>query len=404
MPDSRTDRLKARVSGARAVGALAPTSRRRPEETGGAASTRAARAAAEIADGMLLAAGAETAWHSREVERIALRIADRLGLNGEERQNVGVTARLHDIGKVALPPALLQKTSQPTATEWKLIHNHTVVGERILRSVEELRDVAPWVRHSHERWDGSGYPDGLTGSQIPLISRIVFCADAFHAICTDRPYSSGRSMAAALAEMRRCAGTQFEPGVVAALIDVVRREMYGPLRLRRRSHARLTMLLMVVATLGGSIAGGIAAGRDASSPEPIQSTAPLAAPAAPALKNTKPQLAPDLVPRGGVAGALAAAEPAPAGDRPAPNRPESRPDRALEAELAPSPPATQPSGIGSVTERAGEIGGRVGSRLQSTLPPRDVWRPADEGDSPESGEAAPAAGLMTGTSSPVSNP
>jgi HD domain len=391
MPDSRTNRLRARVSGNDAVGAHSPAiRRRRPQDIGTtpAESRRVARAAAEIADGMLHAAGADTASHSHEVERIALRIADRLGLSGVERQNVGVTARLHDIGKVALPPALLRKPSQPTAAEWKLIHNHTIVGERILRSVEELRDIAPWVRHSHERWDGNGYPDGLTGGEIPLISRIVFCADAFHAICTDRPYSRGRSISEALAEVRRCAGTQFEPGVVAALTDVVREAMYGPVRLRRQSHARLSMLLVVAVTLGGSLAAGIASKRDSPSPEPIQRSAPPALPAAPAsLKNSTPRLAPDAVPRGGVAGAFTGSKSRPAGNEP--DRPKTEGDRALEGELPPPPPpVTPPSEIGSVTGTASEIG----TRLHSILgPPKEEWQPADAGESPEPAGAAPEA-------------
>ena len=385
MSNPRTNRLGARISGSRALGGATATIRRRHDDgrQERPGSARAARAAAEIADGMLLAAGAETAWHSREVERIALGIADRLGLDGEERRDVGVTARLHDIGKIALPPALLEKPSQPTATEWKLIHNHTVVGERILLSVEELREIAPWVRHSHERWDGSGYPDGLAGSQIPLASRIVFCADAFHAICSDRPYSSGSSMAAALAEMRRCAGTQFEPNVVAALIEVVREEMYGPLRIRRRSHARLSMFLVVALTLGGSIAGGIAAGRDAASPETIQSSTPLVS-ATPALETATPRLAPVLVPQGGVAGAVASSKAAPAAQDT--DRPETAGRaEALEGQLP--APGRQPGAIGSVTGTASEIGNRL---QPSPAESKGERRPADAGGSRESSEVTPA--------------
>ena len=328
-----------------------------------------------MADSMLRAAGAETAYHSREVERIALRIADQLGMNGDERQNVGITARLHDIGKVALPPALLQKTTQPTATEWRLIRNHTIIGERILRSVDELREIAPWVRASHERWDGDGYPDGLSGPEIPLVSRIVFCADAFDAICTDRPYSAGRSMGAALAEMRRCAGTQFEPRVVAALAEVVRDEIYGSIRMRRRSHARLSMLLVVAATLGGSIAGGIASGRDASSLGSILSPAPLVAPVAPAPapEAAEAQLAPRLLPRAGVAEASEASRPSPAESAPKPDQP--RPDPA-PPEQRPAPPVTPPSVIGSVTGPVSEIGSGL---RPSSDPAKDDGLPDRDG-------------------------
>ena len=383
MANSRTKGLRARVSGGRLGGTATPFRRRRDQEAGAReGSIRAARAAAEMADGMLLAAGAETAWHSREVERIALRLADRLGLNGEQRQSVGITARLHDIGKVALPPALLQKPTRPTAKEWKLIHGHTVIGERILRSVEELREIAPFVRHSHERWDGGGYPDGLTGFEIPQVSRIVFCADAFHAICTDRPYSSGRSMAEALAEIRRCAGTQFEPRVVTALAGVVRDEMYGPLRLRRRSHARLSMLLVIALTLGGSIAGGIAAGRDASSLDPIQDYPPLAAPVAPRLEAGAAQMAPALAPRGGVAGAVESSQGTPPADSPARSRTEPGPE--VEAQL-PAVPVRPPSGISVI----GETTSGLESKLQ---PPSD---PTKDARSPATGDGSQAPAEVT---------
>lgn len=347
---------------------------------------------------MLLAAGAETAWHSREVERIAVRIADRLGLSGQKRQDVGVAARLHDIGKVALPPKLLQKPTAPNAAEWKLIRNHTVIGERILRSVEDLRDVAPWVRHSHERWDGRGYPDGLSGGQIPEVSRIVFCADAFHAICTDRPYSEGRSMAAALAEMRRCAGTQFEPRVVAALTDVVRHEMYGPISARRRSHARLSLLMVIAVTLCGSIAGGIAASRNAASPpEAIRDVAPLATPAAsapaagPTAATDAPRLAPRIVPRGGVAGEVTGSEPSEPDDGGAAQAPSPRSEPAQQP-TRPSSPLDRLGDPGSITRPAEELGSRLGITAASEQgQPADDSRQVQQAARAEDPQQSPAA-------------
>jgi HD-GYP domain-containing protein (c-di-GMP phosphodiesterase class II) len=97
------------------------------------------------------------------------------------------------------------------------MREHTVKGEAILSSITELGDIAKMVRHSHERWDGNGYPDGLAGEEIPLGSRIIFCADAFHAMRSDRPYRPAVPARAALAEIAGCAESQFDPGVVAAL-------------------------------------------------------------------------------------------------------------------------------------------------------------------------------------------
>jgi HD superfamily phosphohydrolase YqeK len=257
-----------------------------------------------MADGMLLAFGTETAEHSRDVERIALRVADRVGLSGKERRRVGIAARLHDIGKVSIPRAVLEKPRKLNKKEWKLMYGHTLVGEQILEAVDELQDFARLVRHSHERWDGDGYPDGLSGEEIPLASRIVFCADAFDAIRTDRPYRRGRSTAEALAEIRRCSGTQFEPRVVDALAEVVREDLYGPvLRQRRSSHSHLAMLLVIAVSLGGSVAAGIAAPTSSPPPDPSGRTL-LAA-------SETPGMAPGIVPHfdlpSGAAGAVAGA-------------------------------------------------------------------------------------------------
>lgn len=370
-----------------------------------AAATRARRAAAEMADEMLAAAGAETAWHSREVQRIALRMADRLGLSGPEREAVGIAGRLHDIGKVAMPRSLLEKTGPPTPDEWALIHRHTVVGERILRSVEELRSVAGLVRHSHERWDGSGYPDRLRGEQIPLGSRIVFCADAFHAICTDRPYRAGRSVAAALAEIRRCAGTQFEPGAVEALTQVVRDGLYGPhRRSRRRSHSKVSILLVFAVSLGGSIAAGIAAG-GGSPTVPDHTSGSVQDRAAPSPPQDARRHAPGAAARGSVAGALAkggeavtelelAPTPPPAALQPPPA--STTPTRPRE-QKPPSLVAGSSNAIPPVTEvvPALPLPPAVSSKLESTSIPKPPPIPSageDENlESPAQGDAGSQA-------------
>jgi putative nucleotidyltransferase with HDIG domain len=216
--------------------------------------------AAEI-DAMLLATGAGTAEHSLDVERLALRIADQLGLSGEERKSVGIAARLHDIGKAALPGSLLEKPAALSGDEWALMRDHTVLGERLLVG-GNLDDVPRYVRHSHERWDGGGYPDGLRGEEIPLASRIIFCADAYDAICTNRPYRRGVSPAEGLAEIRRSSGTQFDPRVVEALARAVRPQLYGRSSgVERRPHARLLAAMAVfsigaIGTAGAAVTNG----------------------------------------------------------------------------------------------------------------------------------------------------
>jgi HD-GYP domain-containing protein (c-di-GMP phosphodiesterase class II) len=130
-------------------------------------------------------------------------------------------AELHDIGKMAVPDAILAKPGPLNAEEWEFMRRHTIVGERILGAADALRPVASIVRSSHERWDGGGYPDGLAAEEIPLGSRIVFVCDAFDAMVTDRSYRRRSSVEQALAELRRCSGTQFDPAVVAAFEKVV---------------------------------------------------------------------------------------------------------------------------------------------------------------------------------------
>jgi diguanylate cyclase (GGDEF)-like protein len=154
--------------------------------------------------------------HVEDVAGLAGAVVRELGLGAEELLEVRRAAALHDIGKVAIPDAILDAPRALTAEEWGYMRRHTVIGERIIRAAPELAGVATIVRSSHERWDGGGYPDGLAGEEIPLGARIVAVCDSFDAIVTDRAYRRGRSPEEALAELRRCAGTQFDPQVVAA--------------------------------------------------------------------------------------------------------------------------------------------------------------------------------------------
>jgi len=158
--------------------------------------------------------------HLEGVAGLASGVARALGMGAEDRDEVIRAAELHDIGKVAVPDAILNKPGPLDDSEWKFMREHTVIGERILAAAPALKGVAGLVRSSHERWDGGGYPDRLAAEEIPLGARIVAVCDAYHAMTTDRPYSPGLSHDEAIAELRLCAGTQFDPTVVDAFTRV----------------------------------------------------------------------------------------------------------------------------------------------------------------------------------------
>ena len=158
--------------------------------------------------------------HVHDVGLLAEAVAEELGLTGQQLHHVRQAAELHDIGKVAVPSAILDKPGKLDADEWAFIARHTLIGERILGAAIALRPVAKLVRSSHERWDGSGYPDGLAGTAIPLGARIVTACDAYDAMTSDRPYQRSLGHGEALEELRRCAGTQFDPDVVDAFCRV----------------------------------------------------------------------------------------------------------------------------------------------------------------------------------------
>ncbi len=149
-------------------------------------------------------------------------VARELGLDGEDVDEIVRAAELHDVGKVAVPDAILGKPAPLDDREWEFIRGHTIVAERILAAAPALRPIARLVRSSHERWDGIGYPDGLTGEEIPLGARILHVCAAFVAMTSERPYAAARSEGAAIEELRRCAGSQFDPRVVEAFVGTWR--------------------------------------------------------------------------------------------------------------------------------------------------------------------------------------
>jgi len=170
---------------------------------------------------------AYTAGHSRRVQRISLAIGAELGLSPEELEPLGYAALFHDIGKLALPDAILLKPARLDAAEWALIMRHPADGASIIERLGFLNDAVPAIRHHHERYDGRGYPDRLTGTDIPLGARIIHVADAFDSMLSARVYRPARSLEATLGEIERMAGVQFCPRSAKALRAVIEREKSG---------------------------------------------------------------------------------------------------------------------------------------------------------------------------------
>jgi HD-GYP domain-containing protein (c-di-GMP phosphodiesterase class II) len=163
-----------------------------------------------------------TGMHSRDVVDLTLAVSDELGLSARERRDAEFAALLHDVGKVRVPNEIINKAGPLTPEERKVIERHTIEGEQMLLRVGGLLgEIGRIVRACHERYDGTGYPDGVSGDEIPLIARIVSCCDAYNAMTSDRPYRKALPVHEAVAELRRSRGSQFDPLVVDALISAV---------------------------------------------------------------------------------------------------------------------------------------------------------------------------------------
>jgi diguanylate cyclase (GGDEF)-like protein len=165
--------------------------------------------------------GGSLELHAEHVAELAARTAERLGLADEVVLRCRLGGWLHDVGKVAIPERILAKPGPLDAEEWAVMQTHPVVGETIVSGVAPLREAAAAVRHHHERYDGTGYPDRLAGSAIPIEARIVAAADAYAAMTADRPYSAARTSDEAMLELQRCSGTQLDRRVVAAMLSVL---------------------------------------------------------------------------------------------------------------------------------------------------------------------------------------
>ena len=167
-----------------------------------------------------------TRGHLESVFLYGMSVADELSAQPGFSENINIDdlkvgLRLHDIGKIGIPDAILNKNGSLTPEEWAIMKQHCDIGARILEPIEKLRNVANIVRHHQEKYDGTGYPDELKGEEIPLESRIIAAVDAFHAMTSDRPYRKALSEEAALSELKNNAGTQFDPMVVVAFLKAL---------------------------------------------------------------------------------------------------------------------------------------------------------------------------------------
>jgi HD-GYP domain-containing protein (c-di-GMP phosphodiesterase class II) len=161
----------------------------------------------------------ELGEHLEDVAELAFAVGVKLGIPFQELHQLRWAARLHDVGKMAIPDSILLKPGPLDEDEWEFVRGHTIVGQRILEAAPALGGTGALVRSSHERWDGAGYPDRLAGGEIPLASRIIAACDAFDAMVSDRPYRPARTAREALQELALGAGTQFDPDVVTAFLD-----------------------------------------------------------------------------------------------------------------------------------------------------------------------------------------
>jgi HD-GYP domain-containing protein (c-di-GMP phosphodiesterase class II) len=184
--------------------------------------SQAYRGTALLLGDMVETDDAYTGSHSRDVVELALEVGRRLGLGADSLRDLEFGALLHDVGKIAVPNEIINKPGKLDDDEWAIMKRHTIEGQRMLENVGGvLARVGVIVRASHEDYDGTGYPDGLVGEAIPIEARICSACDAFSAMTTDRSYRAAMPLADACAELRRCSGTQFDPRVVARLVEVL---------------------------------------------------------------------------------------------------------------------------------------------------------------------------------------
>lgn len=177
----------------------------------------------EMVDALTTALDAKNSYtcgHSERVAILSLLLANTMGLSPAEQTRIHIGAHLHDIGKIGIPDAILNKQGKLTDDEFSIIRQHPEIGDTIVSKLRVFHSVGDIVRHHHERFDGKGYPDGLRGQDISLGARIVAVADAFDAMTSTRAYRQVFTLSQALEETKRCRGTQFDPDIVAVLVDL----------------------------------------------------------------------------------------------------------------------------------------------------------------------------------------
>jgi two-component system cell cycle response regulator len=195
----------------------------------------AGRQSSDVLLKVLSERNADLGAHITGVAELAMAVARQLALSDHEVERIGIAAELHDVGKAAIPDAILGKPGPLDDDEWTLMRQHTLIGQRIMLAAPSLAAAGELVRSSHEAFDGSGYPDGLAGEEIPLGARIIAVCDAFDAMTSTRSYRAAMATAEAYAELRRCSGTQFDPTVVAAFCPL---GLYDEAPAERRLAAR----------------------------------------------------------------------------------------------------------------------------------------------------------------------
>ena len=201
----------------------------------------AERSSFDVLTGLVLAVDTKdryTKRHSEDVARYSVFLADLIGLGPDERRSVELAGLLHDVGKIAVPDGILRKPGPLTPEEYAVVKQHVGLGDAIVRTLPNVETVRAGVRHHHERWDGTGYLDGLAGEDIPLIARIVAVADAFSAMTTTRPYRKALTVAEAIKRLRAAAGTQLDPRLVAAFVKGIETAIDPPLPGDGRSSRR----------------------------------------------------------------------------------------------------------------------------------------------------------------------
>jgi HD-GYP domain-containing protein (c-di-GMP phosphodiesterase class II) len=184
----------------------------------------------EALSAALEAKDAYTLDHARSITDLSAEVGSRLGMRGDDLRDLKLAALLHDIGKIGVPGEILNKQGPLNDEEFEVMKQHTIIGEQIIAPIEFLEGVRPMVLHEHERWDGRGYPHGLRGEDIPLGARIIFVCDAWHAMTSDRPYRQALPEDEARRRLRAGAGSQFDPAVVDAFVDVLDGQLVGAVR------------------------------------------------------------------------------------------------------------------------------------------------------------------------------